>query len=97
MAGIFEIVGYDFKGERLCPPCTKQAVTLTETGVGGLYDGWADATGEMDTEEFLQGIAEAFNVNRMIEDRFSAAEFPKVVFRGHVGFETVCDCCGDPL
>lgn len=97
MAGVFEVVGYDFKGERLCPPCTKKIVTVSETKDGGRYDGWADATGMMDTEEFLQGIAEAFGINRMIEDSFSASEFPKVVFRGHVGHNEVCTNCGESL
>jgi len=97
MAGIFDIVGYDYKGERLCPACTKKIVTVTATKDGALYDGWADSTGLMGTEEFLQGIAEAFGIDRMIEKSFSANDFPKVIFRGHVGWETVCTNCGNTL
>lgn len=93
MAGIFDVVAYDFSGDRLCGPCVKTAVP---TGEGQTYDGWADATGTMDPEEFLQGIAEAFGIDRMIEDSFSASEFPKVVFRGQArGAE--CDKCGAKL
>jgi hypothetical protein len=93
----FDIVAYDFKGERLCPTCVKSAVTLTETGEGGRYDGWADATGTMGAEEFLQGIADAFQIDRVNSRSYSASEFPKVVFRGHVHGTEICDNCGDEL
>lgn len=95
MAGIFDVVAYDFKGDRLCGPCV---ITQVPTGAGEAYDGWADATGTMGAEEFLQGIAEAFGIDRMIEDSFSTSEFPKVVFRGHVGGTgATCDKCGTSL
>lgn len=90
----FEIVGYDFKGERLCPTCVVGALS---TGPDEPFDGWADATGEMGAEEFLQGIADAFQIDRVNPRTYTAGEFPKVVFRGHVhGLET-CDNCGNVL
>lgn len=93
----FDIVAYDFKGERLCAKCVVSAVTLTETGVGGKYDGWADATGTMGAEEFLQGIADAFQIDRVNTRTYTASEFPKVVFRGHLHGSETCDCCGAAL
>lgn len=93
----FDIVAYDFKGERLCAKCVVSAVTLTETGAGGEFEGWADATGSMGAEEFLQGIADAFQIDRVTTRGYSAARFPKVVFRGHVHGVESCDNCGAAL
>jgi hypothetical protein len=93
----FDIVAYDFKGERLCPKCVVSVVTLMETGAGGSFEGWADATGTMGAEEFLQGIADAFQIDRVVSRGYSASQFPKVVFRGHVHGTETCDNCGAEL
>lgn len=90
----FDIVGYDFKGNRLCPNCIIGAVP---TGEGEAYDGWADATGTMNAEEFLQGIADAFQIDRVNPRKYSADQFPKVVFRGHLHGTEVCENCGNEL
>lgn len=93
MAGIYDIVGYDYRGDHLCAGCIKGAMP---TGEGQELDGWADATGTMSAEEFLQGIADAFGVDRLKERTYTTFDFPKVLFRGAVlGGE--CDSCGKPL
>jgi hypothetical protein len=93
----FDIVAYDFKGERLCAKCVKTIVTLDTTGEGGTFEGWADATDTMGAEEFLQGIADAFQIDRVNPRTYDAAVFPKVVFRGHLHGAETCDNCGAEL
>lgn len=90
----FDIVGYDFKGGRYCTGCIKAVMPTAE---GEAYEGWADATGAMGAEEFLQGIADAFGIDRVVERSFDTSEFPKVIFRGHVHGVEVCDMCGGEL
>lgn len=90
--GIYDIVGYDYAGDRLCGDCVRGALP---TGEGEELDGFAAVEGET-TEEFLQGIADEFGINRMIPRGFSADQFPKVIFRGHVSGDS-CEKCGNEL
>lgn len=89
MAGIFDVVGYDFKGDRLCGRCVVQPVSEA-------YPSSPKATDDMTAEEFLTAVAQTMGINRMHEKNHTANQFPKVVFRGNVQGDT-CDSCSEPL
>lgn len=87
-----DIVGYKYRRDVVCNgACVK---TVLPTGEGETFDGWADATGVMSAEEFLQGIAAAFGINR--ETFSNANEFPVAIRRGQLDGH-VCDVCGNSL
>lgn len=86
-----DIIGYKFGRDILCGEHMMAAVP---TGPEQSFDGWADATGKMGAEEFLDGIAQAFGIDRAAE-AYSVDDFPKVL-RAEDG-PTVCDECGAPL
>lgn len=90
--GIYDIVGYDYAGDRLCVVCVREALP---TGEGEELEGFAAVEGET-TEEFLQGIADEFGIDRMNSREYSASQFPKVLFRGHAGGQP-CDKCKKEL
>lgn len=89
MAGIFDVVGYDFKGDRLCGRCVVQPVSSA-------YPSAPMATDNMTAEEFLDGVALYAGVDRMKFSTHSAGQFPKVLFRGD-STGCVCDECGEVL
>jgi hypothetical protein len=88
---IFDIVGYDYKGDRQCGVCI---TTALPTGDGEELEGYS-AEG-LTAEEFLQCVADDFEIDRLIPRSFSADQFPKVVFRGQSKNE-VCDKCSGAL
>lgn len=86
-----DIVGYDYNGDTYCRDCIKEVLP---TGEDQAYDGWADATGRMDSEEFLEGIAQAFGIDRGDERTFESGDFPKVVFSSQIEGDENCGKCG---
>jgi hypothetical protein len=90
MAGIFDVVAYDFKGDRLCPECL---IGSLPTHSGEALEAFAHDVEILDAETLLTKIAQTLGINRMIEKDFSTSQFPKVVFRGHVGHGEQCDGC----
>lgn len=89
----WEIVGYTFHAETLCPRCTLAALP---TGEGEAFDGWKDATGRMSAEENLTELALAFGIDRTDESSFDSDDFPKIVFSSDTDGDT-CDRCGEEL
>lgn len=89
MAGIFDVVGYDFKGDRLCGRCVVQPVS-------NAYPLAPQATDDISAEAFLTAVAQFVGLNRMNEKNHTASQFPKVVFRGNIQGDT-CDSCSEPL
>ena len=83
----WEIVGYTFQAETLCPTCT---LTALPTGGGETFDGWRDATERMSTEDNLAELAVAFGIDRQDERSFDSGDFPKVIFSSDTEGET-CD------
>lgn len=90
----WDIVGYTYQAETLCPGCTIDALP---TGEGEAFDGWEDATGRMSAEENLTELALAFGIDRQDESSYDSDDFPKVVFASSVEDEETCDRCGGPL
>lgn len=92
MAHSTDIVGYVFKADTYCPDHVEDAVTSTEA-----YDGWKLVEPvTMPTEDSLNEIAAAFQIDRYDESSFDSDEFPKVIFRDQAeGF--YCGACGEPL
>ncbi len=86
-----DIIGYRFGRDILCGTCV---IAEVPTGPEETFDGWADATGTMGAEEFLDGIAQAFGIDRDAE-LYSVDEFPKVVLTEDAPL--VCDRCSKPL
>lgn len=85
------VIGYKFGRDILCGADMMKAMP---TGEGETFDGWADATGTMGAEEFLDGIAQAFGIDRAAE-RYSANDFPKVIRAEDA--PVVCDACSKML
>lgn len=90
----FDIAGYTYRAENLCPACTIKALP---TGEGEAFDGWADATGCMTAEENLSELAAAFGIDRMDESSYDSGDFPKVVFSDQLEDDETCDRCGGEL
>jgi hypothetical protein len=87
------IIGYRYRRDVLCGRCI---TTALPTGEGQTFDGWADATGTMGAEEFLQGIADAFGINR--ETFSNANEFPVAMAPlDFIEGIPACDRCGEIL
>jgi hypothetical protein len=86
-----QIIGYRFGRDILCGADMMKELP---TGPEQEFDGWADATGTMGAEEFLDGIAQAFGIDRDAE-LYSADEFPKVVLAEEA--PVVCDRCSKML
>lgn len=86
-----DIAGYDYNADTYCRECI---VKVLPTGPDGAYDGWADATGLMGAEEFLQGIADAFGINREDERSFDSGDFPKVILEVMIEEPETCGNCG---
>lgn len=85
------IVGYTFSADLYCPPCVTFVLPV---GPGEAFDGWGIADGaSMDAEEFLDGIAQAFGIDRHDESSFDTDEFPKVVFADQVTLDDACGRC----
>ena len=75
------IVGYTYRAENYTPA---GIITALPTGEGEQFDGWGDATRTMGAEEFLDGIAQAFGIDRQEEYSFDSNDFPKVIFASQV-------------
>lgn len=85
------VIGYHFGRDILCGACTMEVLP---TGDGAIFDGWADATGTMGAEEFLDGIAQAFGIDRALEN-YSMDIFPKVIRAEDAPL--VCERCSKTL
>lgn len=85
--------GYLFQADVYCPNCI---IGQMPTGEGQMYDGWGDATGRMGSEEFLLGIAEAFQIDYWDEYSYDSDDFPKVI-TNEQGDGLTCGSCGIPL
>lgn len=83
-----DVIAYKFGRDILCGADMMKEVP---TGPEQEFDGWADATGTMGAEEFLDGIAQAFGIDREAE-LYSLDDFPKVVRAEDA--PVVCDKCG---
>jgi hypothetical protein len=90
----WEIVGYTYQAETLCPGCT---IASLPTGPGEAFDGWRDVTGRMSAEDNLSELACAFGIDRNDESSYDSDEFPKVVFASSVEGDETCDRCGGEL
>jgi len=88
----WEIVGYTFQAEILCPACTLIALP---TGEGEPFDGWEDLT-HMPAEDNLTELAAGFGIDRDDERTFDSGDFPKVIHSSDSNGET-CDACGEDL
>jgi len=88
----WDIVGYTYACETLCPACT---VAALPTGEGETFDGWRDMT-NMSAEDNLTELAAAFGIDRMDEHSFDSGDFPKVIFSSSNEDES-CDHCGGEL
>lgn len=87
------IIGYRYQRDVLCKRCI---LTALPTGEDETFDGWADATGTMGAEEFLQGIADAFGIDR---ETFANADLFPVALTELDFVEGIpaCDRCGEIL
>lgn len=86
-------IGYRYQQDVLCGSCIKKVLPTDE---GETFDGWADATGTMGAEEFLQGIADAFGIDRATFH--NTALFPVAVQPlDFVEGIPACDRCGEIL
>lgn len=85
-----DVVGYVFRADVLCPPCTVRSA-------GQPFDGWAVAPGvRMSVEDNLDEVAAAFGIERHAEHTFDSDDFPKVLFASDAHDET-CGRCGTDL
>jgi len=89
----WEVVGYTYAAETLCPACTLAGLP---TGEGETFDGWHDATEDQSVEDNLTELAAAFGIDREDECTFDSDEFPKVIFSSDSEDET-CGACGVEL
>jgi len=89
----WDIVGYTYAAETLCPACTLAALP---TGKGERFDGWRDATEDQSAEDNLTELAAAFGIEREDERSYDSDEFPKVIFSSDSDGET-CESCGAEL
>ena len=89
----WEVVGYTYAAEILCPACTLAALP---TGKGERFDGWRDATEDLSPEDNLADLAAAFGIDREDERSYDSDEFPKVIFSSSNDDEA-CDACGTEL
>lgn len=89
------IVGYTFRAENLCPPCTIRSLP---TGEGEAFDGWKDMSAPpVSAEENLDEIAVAFGIDRGNEWSFDSGDFPKVILSGMVEDDERCMSCDEVL
>ena len=93
MTKAWDIVGYTFQADTYCPDCIIGALP---TGEGQAYDGWALAPGAdpMSTEDNLNEIAAAFQIDRQDERSFDSGDFPKVIFSSQIQDAEYCGHCG---
>jgi len=90
----WDVVGYTYRAETLCPACTLAALPTSE---GEAFDGWRDVSvPPMGAESNLTELALAFGIDRMDECSFDSADFPKVIFSSSNEGDT-CDQCGTEL
>lgn len=88
-----DIIGYRYGRTVLCKDCVKHALP---TGPEQKFAGYADTTGALSAEEFLQGIADAFGIDRGTWS--NASEFPVTLWPLDI-LEGIpaCDKCGEIL
>lgn len=95
MSHATDIAGYTFKTETYCRYCIIDALP---TGPGQPYEGWKLAAGvSMPTEENLDEIAAAFQIDRDDESSFDSNDFPKVIFDSQAEETDVCSVCHEPI
>lgn len=83
---------YTFKADIYHPQCIVPAMARTEE-----FEGWGLAQGiEMDVEDNLNEIAEAFVFDREDETTFDSDEFPKAAFSHQLEDDT-CGGCGNAI
>lgn len=84
----FDIAGYTYRAETLCPTCTIQVM---------LCDGDASPSAlDMREEDVLDQCAGAQGIDRDDEYSFDSGDFPKVIFVSQTDGDR-CDRCGEAL
>lgn len=83
----FDVVGYTFCAETLCPGCTRETFE-TSTGL---------TARESTTEGYLTSVARYVGIDREDEASFDSGTFPKVIFADSVQDDEACDSCGGAL
>jgi len=89
----WEVVGYTYQAETLCPACTLSALPM---GDGETFDGWYEVDGNMSPEDNLSELAAAFGIDRMDESSYDSGDFPKVIFSSDSEGDQ-CGGCGEIL
>lgn len=87
----YDVIGYQFKAEVFCSDHIIEALPTNE---GEAFDGWALGEGvTVSTEDNLDEVAAAFQINRDDESTFDSDEFPKVILRDQAGEVECALCC----
>lgn len=79
----FDIVGYTYRAENLCPRCQVLAFECDPA--------------IRNCEQMLDTVATSRGIDRYDEHSFDSRDFPKVVFSGMVEDDELCGHCNEPL
>lgn len=86
----WDIAGYTYRAETLCPSCIK--VALMDDGIL-----WPGAGNALSIEAALDVVAEHSGIDRYDEWMFDSDDFPKVIFESQIDDHEECDWCGEEL
>jgi hypothetical protein len=101
----FDVVGYTFRADVICPDCIVEAVAKAEADNPLVFNPAEDTAlrvpAGLTAGQGLAILAYRLGVDRTAEHTFDSDNFPKVVFRDQVGeaegFLDTCGACGEAL
>lgn len=94
MPKLDDVAGYTYNADNYCPA---HVMSVLPTHEGGAFDGWADASGTLDSEAFLSELAAAFDIDYADPYSYDSDDFPKVIFASDVTEDDVCGVCYERL
>ena len=80
----YDIVGYSYRGETLCPGCTVRALTGHDAGSEG-------------HTAVIDRVASSMKIDNYRPGTYDSNEFPKVVFDDQLEDDDRCEECGGIL